>query len=92
MTYAVKIRPRAAKQLAALPKGVRTTIARVIETLAEDPRPPGASHLTGTDFLRVRVRDYRVVYEIHDDVLVVLVVRVANRREVYRGLSRSVPG
>jgi mRNA interferase RelE/StbE len=86
VTYAVRFRPRAAKQLAALPKGVRTTIAQVIEALAKVPRPSGAVYLQGTDFLRVRVRDYRVVYEVHDDVLVVLVVRVAHRREVYRGL------
>jgi mRNA interferase RelE/StbE len=86
VTYEVRVRPRAAKQLRDLPRGVSTTIARVIEALAENPRPDGAVQLKGTDFMRVRVRDYRVVYEVQDDVLLVLVVRLGHRRDVYRGL------
>jgi mRNA interferase RelE/StbE len=61
-------------------------MARAIEALAEVPRPPGAVQLKGTGFLRVRVRDYRIVYEIADDVLLVLVVRIGRRRHVYQGL------
>ena len=86
MSYTVQFRPRAAKQLKALPKGVRKTIAQVIDALAENPRPSGAVQLKGTDFMRVRVRDYRVIYELRDDVLVVLVVRIGHRRDIYRGL------
>lgn len=86
MTYRVEVRPRAAKQLRDLPKNVRVTIARVIDALAENPRPAGAVQLKGTDFMRVRVRDYRVVYEIVDDRLLVLAVRLAHRRDIYRGL------
>ena len=86
MSYAVQFRPRAAKQLKALPKGVRRTIAQVIDALAENPRPSGAVPLKGTDFMRVRVRDYRVIYELRDDVLLVLVVRIGHRRDIYRGL------
>lgn len=86
MTYRVEFRPRAAKELRALPKGVRRTVAMVVDAVAENPRPSGAVHLKGTDFLRVRVGDYRVVYEVREHVLVVLVVRVAHRRDVYRGL------
>jgi len=88
VSYTVGFRPRAAKQLAALPKGVRTTIAQVIDALAENPRPPGAVQLKGTDFMRVWVRDYRIVYDIQDNELLVLVlvVRVGHRREVCRGL------
>lgn len=86
VSYEVRFRPRAAKQLGDLPKNVRSTIARVIDALAENPRPAGATALKGTDFMRVRVRDYRVVYEIRDDELLVLVVRLGHRREVYRGL------
>ncbi len=58
----------------------------VIDALADNPRPSGAVRLKGTDFFRVRIGDYRVVYEVHDSVLRVLVVRVAHRREVYRNL------
>jgi mRNA interferase RelE/StbE len=86
VSYTVQFRPRAAKQLKALPKGVRRTIAQVIDALAENPRPSGAVQLKGTDFMRVRVRDYRVVYEVRDDVLLVLVVRIGHRRDIYRGL------
>jgi mRNA interferase RelE/StbE len=58
-----------------------------VEALADDPRPQGAVKISGDDNLwRVRVGDYRVVYEIHDDRLIVLVLRVAHRKDVYRGL------
>jgi len=86
VTYTVEVRPRALRQLASLPKGVRASIVQAIEALADLPRPPGAVHLKGTGFLRVRVREYRIIYEVNDDVLLVLVVRVAHRRDVYRGL------
>jgi mRNA interferase RelE/StbE len=67
-----------------LPATLRLRIAAAILTLADNPRPRGCKKLTGQDLYRVRVGDYRVVYEIHDDVLVVLVVRVAHRREAYK--------
>lgn len=86
MSYTVEFRPRAAKQLKALPKGVRKTIAQVVDALAEKPRPSGSVQLKGTDLMRVRVRDYRVIYELRDDVLLVLVVRIGHRRDIYRGL------
>ena len=86
MTYTVEVRPRALKQLGSLPKGLRASIAQAIDALATVPRPPGAVQQKGTAYLRVRVRDYRIVYEVHDDVLLVLVVRVAHRRDVYRGI------
>ncbi len=86
MSYTVKFQPRAAKQLTSLPRGARTVVAQVVDALAEQPRPSGAVQLKGTDFLRVRVRDYRVVYQVNDDILLVLVVRVGHRRDVYRSL------
>jgi mRNA interferase RelE/StbE len=86
VSYTVEFRPRAAKQLKALPKGVRKTIAQVVDALAEKPRPSGSVQLKGTDLMRVRVRDYRVIYELRDDVLLVLVVRIGHRRDIYRGL------
>jgi mRNA interferase RelE/StbE len=86
VSYTARFRPRPAKQLEALPKGVRRTIAQVIDALAENPRPSGAVQLKGTDFMRARVREYRVVYEVRDDVLLILVVRIGHRRDIYRGL------
>ncbi len=55
-----------------------------IAALADDPRPPGCEKLSGLERYRVRQGAYRIIYEIEDDRLVVLVVRVGNRREVYR--------
>ena len=57
-----------------------------IENLAENPRPPGAIKLAGQEAYRIRVGDYRVVYAIADERLVILVVDVGHRREIYRGL------
>ena len=82
--YRVEIASRVAKELADLPKGVRLRIAMAIDALADDPRPPGAKKLTGHDAYRVRVGDYRILYEIADNVLVVLVVKVRHRKDVYR--------
>lgn len=78
---------RAVKALAALPREAQRLIGRRIDALAEDPRPPGVEKLKGSDNLfRVRSGDYRIVYTIEDHVLVIVVVHVAHRRDVYRGL------
>ncbi|MGH3828738.1 MAG: type II toxin-antitoxin system RelE family toxin [Pseudonocardiaceae bacterium] len=62
-------------------------VLRTVATLADDPRPLGATRLVGADDLwRIRVGDYRVVYAIEDDQLVVIVVRVAGRGKVYRDI------
>jgi mRNA interferase RelE/StbE len=71
--------------LLALPQAAQARIASAIDALAGDPRPSGVTKLRGPEgFYRIRVGDYRVVYAIEDDVLLVLVVRVGHRREVYR--------
>ncbi len=83
--YTVQFRPSAAKALGKLDGQVRARILRSITALADDPRPSGVKALTGEAGLwRIRVGDYRVVYEIEDDELVVLVVRVAHRSTVYQ--------
>ena len=85
MTYRVELRPSAAKALEALPKSARARVDALIVSLADEPRPSGVKKLAGEDSLyRVRSGEYRVVYTIEDRVLLVLVVRVAHRREVYR--------
>ena len=87
MVYRVEIKPGAEKALAKLPRPHRERIGAKIEALAADPRPPGVEKLAGEDAMyRIRVGEYRVVYTIRDDILLVLVVRVGHRREVYRGL------
>jgi mRNA interferase RelE/StbE len=83
--YRVLTTPDADKQLAKLDGSVRARVAQRVDQLAENPRPAGCKKLKGDDNLwRVRAGDYRIVFSIHDDVLLVLVVRIAHRREVYR--------
>lgn len=77
----------ARKQLAALPPDAQRRIDIRILALSENPRPPGARKVAGADGVyRIRAGDYRVVYRIEDRVLLVLVIRVGHRRDVYRGL------
>ncbi len=83
-SYRVIFKSSADKSLRKLPENVQVRIAAATEELAKNPRPPGCQKLKGEDNLgRIRVGDYRVVYSIKDDVLIVLVVRVANRKDVY---------
>ncbi|MBI2866624.1 MAG: type II toxin-antitoxin system RelE/ParE family toxin [Chloroflexi bacterium] len=79
-------RPRAQRQLHRLQSSVVLGLARAIDALAENPRPQGVDKLEGVQFWRIRVGDYRVVYGIDDNARIVTVVRVAHRREAYRGL------
>jgi len=85
MTYTIEISTCAAKAVGKLEKANRLRIVGAIELLSVDPRPPGTKMLRGGDQgrWRVRVGDYRIVYAIEDDRLLVLVLRVAHRREVY---------
>ena len=85
MTYRVEVAPAALRQLRKLDPRARRRVQAAIELLADEPRPPGAKKLAGgAGEWRVRTGDFRVVYEIHDQVLVVLVVAVGHRREIYR--------
>ena len=87
MQYRVEIKPTAQKALAKIPQPQRERISKRIDRLADNPRPSGVKKLAGeTIFYRIRVGEYRVVYEIHDDVLFVLVVRIGTRADIYRNL------
>ena len=85
MTYAVFIERRAQRALGKIVEPHRDRIISAIQRLSEEPRPPGVTKLSGRDAWRIRVGSYRVLYEIHDAKLVVLVVEVGHRRDVYRG-------
>jgi len=74
-----------ARDLRNIPKKDVARILKCFDSIAEDPRGPGCEKLSGQDRFRVRQGIYRIVYEIQDDVLVVTVVKVGHRREVYRG-------
>lgn len=85
MSYAVSVRPAAQRQFARLPADAKRAVAASLEGLAVEPRPHNHIKLSGsTDSYRVRVGDYRVVYQIDDASRKVLVTVVGHRREVYR--------
>ena len=81
--YSLEIKRSAAKELADLPTKDRDRLVARIKALAVDPRPPGAEKLSGQDRYRVRQGDYRILYEIVDDQLIVTLVRIGHRRDVY---------
>lgn len=82
--FAVHLSPGAAGELRTFDPVARRRIQAVLEILAEDPRPPSATRLVGgAGEWRVRTGDYRVIYEIHDGRLLVLVLRMAHRCEAY---------
>ena len=83
--YDLIIKPAAEKSLDKVPLAFRRRILDGMKKLQRSPRPDGVVKLAGDDNLwRIRVGNYRVVYEIHDDRLIILVLRVAHRKDVYR--------
>ena len=85
MDYTILIDAHALRQLRKFERQVRDRIVAKIDSLADNPRPHGAEKLAGRDArYRVRVGDYRIIYEIHDDQLRVLVVAIGDRKDVYR--------
>lgn len=81
--YRIELRPAAVRALHQLDPQARRRIQGAIALLAQDPRPPSARALQGRPGLRVRVGDYRIIYLVNDDVLLVIVVRLGHRRDIY---------
>ena len=87
MLYAVEFSKRAYRQLAILPRNIQERVSRQIDLLGNNPRPAASERVKGrSDLYRIRVGDYRIVYQVHDNILIVLVVRIGHRREVYKNL------
>jgi mRNA interferase RelE/StbE len=87
MSYRVEITKKALRSLRKLPKPLVARLLDAAEALADNPRPGGCVKLRGFDDLyRIRVGDWRIVYAIEDDVLLVLVITIKPRGEVYRDL------
>lgn len=83
--YQIRFRRSALRELGEFQQPIRRRIARTIQALARNPRPPGVTLLSGPARIwRVRVGDYRILYRIDDDVVQVLVVRICHRKDVYR--------
>jgi mRNA interferase RelE/StbE len=83
VSYRIELRPAAIRALKRIDHQDRDRIRGAIALLGQDPRPPGAEALQGRDGLRVRVGNYRIIYTVHDDVLLVVVVTLGHRRDVY---------
>jgi mRNA interferase RelE/StbE len=88
VTYQIEFTKGVIKQLKKLPANIKERIEIKVQELAIEPRPNGVKKLQGDDnSYRVRVGDYRVIYEIQDDILLVTVIRVGHRSEVYKDES-----
>lgn len=82
--FELVVRPSVAKDTRDIPPGELKKILRRIESLCENPRPPGCVKLAGMEYYRIRQGNYRIVYEILETQLRVIVVKVGHRRDVYR--------
>ncbi len=84
MAYSIDFKPIAKRQLAKLHKNIQYRLQIKIDTLTDNPRPHGSKKLQGFENrYRIRVGYYRVIYEIHDDVLLVLIVKIGHLRDIY---------
>lgn len=85
MSYSVLLAPPAERQLRSFPLAIQKRLVKRIKALQNDPRPPGVKKLAGKDDLyRIREGDYRIIYTIQARELVILVLKIGDRKEVYR--------
>jgi mRNA interferase RelE/StbE len=83
MAYSIEFRPAALRDLRAIPKEMLLRVSRKVDSLSDNPRPPGVEKLSGSENSnRVRVGEYHILYQIEDEVLRVLVVRVGHCRKI----------
>lgn len=88
MSYRIVFKKPAAKSLRKIPKADQKRIAEKIDSLAEAPPNKDTTKMKGNNpFHRVRVGDYRIIYEIQNEVLIILIVKIGHRRDIYRNLS-----
>ena len=82
--YSIEIKKSAAKEIEKLPVSILKKVMQKITSLSENPRPNGCKKLTADEKYRIRVGEYRILYSIEDAVLIVFVVKVSHRKDVYR--------
>ena len=82
--YRIEIKRSAVKELYSIPRKEIGKILCIIKSLSSNPRPEGCSKLTNREDYRVRVGNYRIIYSINDDILVIIVIKIGHRKEVYR--------
>ncbi|SDU66476.1 type II toxin-antitoxin system RelE family toxin [Desulfobacula phenolica] len=87
MTYSIEFRPVALKNMKKFPKRDLVRIKKKIEALGQNLPEPNTTKMKGNNsFHKIRSGDYRIIYEIHDDKLVILIVKVGHRKDIYKGL------
>lgn len=88
-SYSIEILPTARRELLSLPRPIQKRIGQKIDSLKNNARPAGVKALKSKhgDFFRLRVGDYRILYEIRDKLLLIIVVKIGHRREVYRKIQ-----
>ncbi len=84
MKYSIEILRSAQKSLGNIDQSDQDRIISAIHNLSHNPRPPGAGKLSGRSAWRIRVGTYRIIYEIHDDKVLIVVVAIGHRRDIYR--------
>lgn len=85
MAYSILLAPLAERQLRSFAPAIQKRLVKRMKTLQHDPRPQGVKKLVGEDDLyRIRESDYRIIYTIQDKDLIILVVKIGDRKEVYR--------
>ncbi|MFH0926104.1 MAG: type II toxin-antitoxin system RelE/ParE family toxin [bacterium] len=82
--YKITIKPSAAKELKDIPQKDFQRITKKIQSLSVNPRPVGCEKLSGQEKYRFRQGDYRIIYSVDDDIFTVSVVKIGNRREIYK--------
>ncbi len=82
--YSIEIKKSAAKEIEKLPKTMMLRVLKKIKGLSSEPRPVGCKKLSGDEKYRIRIGNYRILYSIEDEILVVYVVKVGHRREIYK--------
>ncbi len=88
MKYRIEVKRSAAKALKKIPKPDQKRISERIDNLAESLPNPDTTKMTGTNpFHKIRVGNYRIVYEIQDDVLLILIIKIGHRKDIYRNLT-----
>ena len=89
MTYAVFLHPKAAKELRELDESMRSRVKEGLQELSTEPKQAGKL-LKGSKFWSLRIGDYRVIYEVHDELERVVVLFIGHRRDVYEDFSRLI--
>jgi mRNA interferase RelE/StbE len=88
LKYRIEVKRSAAKALKKIFKPEQKRIIKAIDNLAENLPNPDTTKMKGNNhFHKIRVGDYRIVYEIHDDILLILIIKIGHRKDVYRSLT-----